>query len=336
MTAMMHPSKTVSAMSDAPVGGVRTVTITPDDVGQRIDNYLLRVLKGLPRPRLYRLLRKGEIRVNSGRVRPEYRLQGGDRLRLPPIAGLNDAPSAERVPARVLDGLTQRILHEDERLLVIDKPAGVAVHAGSGIRYGLIEALRCLRPGPLELVHRLDRETSGCLLIAKRRSTLRQLHEELRAGHVEKRYLALLAGRLPRGTTPLEARLDVDHRDGGERIVRVSAAGKEARSLFRRLEPLPGGWALAEVRIETGRTHQIRVHAAHAGWPVLGDLRYGSAAANATARGFGLRRMFLHASTLRLPALEGVPAARFEAPLPQDLMDLLAGLRGTGMSQGEQ
>ncbi len=314
---------------NAPAAGlsVRHVEVGPEDSGQRIDNFLLRMLKGLPRTRLYRLLRKGEVRVNGGRVKPVYRLCAGDAIRLPPVHGLR-SDGGTTVPPRVLKVLEQSILFEDDRLLVLNKPAGLAVHGGSGIAFGVIEALRRLRTDHpfLELVHRLDRETSGCLLIAKRRSTLRRLHELIRAGGLEKRYLALLAGRLPRGAVPVEAPLDPDSRRDGERTVSVVRGGKHARSVFRRRRII-GEYSLAEVSIDTGRTHQIRVHAAHIGHPLAGDSRYGDAVVNEQVRARGLKRMFLHASMVSFrDAVDG--QRTFEAPLPDDLGNLLEALAG--------
>ncbi len=310
--------------------GVRHVSVPADGAGQRIDNFLARELKGVPKTRLYRLLRKGEIRVNGGRVRASFRLSADDTVRLPPIRQplADDAPAT--VPAGLLAQLQESILHEDARLLVLNKPAGLAVHGGSGLRFGLIEALRQLRPDSdfLELVHRLDRETSGCLLVAKKRSELRRLHELLRGHQVEKRYLTLLAGTLPRGPVPVEAALDrSDKGRGGQ--VQVRATGKAARSVFRRLEVFRhASCTLAEVSIETGRTHQIRVHAAHLGHPVLGDAQYGDVARNREFRGLGLKRLFLHAANLRFRDPEVNAWKEFEAELTPDLEAILERLRG--------
>ncbi|MCP1676285.1 23S rRNA pseudouridine955/2504/2580 synthase [Natronocella acetinitrilica] len=306
---------------------VRKLSVGAAAEGQRIDNFLLRELRGLPKTRLYRLLRKGEIRVNGGRVKPVYRLKAGDELRLPPLHGLAGKASVS-VPPKVLERLRACIIHEDDDLLVLDKPSGLAVHGGSGLAFGVIEALRVLRPEDrqLELVHRLDRETSGCLLVARRRSHLRELHALIRDGGLEKRYLALVAGRLPRGATPVEAELDVDHRQGGERTVRVVHEGKAARSVFRRLRTFDD-WSLADVTIDTGRTHQIRVHASHIGHPLAGDSRYGDESANGRLRKAGLNRLFLHASALTFTDAKG-RERRFEAPLPVDLAAVVDTLSG--------
>jgi len=310
-------------------GRARQHLVSDDDAGQRLDNLLGRLLKGLPKPRVYRLIRRGEVRVNGGRVGPDYRIRGGDHVRIPPVSGLeagSPVPISDALQAR----LRERILHEDDDVLVIDKPAGVAVHGGSGLAWGLIDALRAARPDCrfLELVHRLDRDTSGCLLVARRRASLRHYHGELREGRVEKRYLALLAGRLPRGSTAVEAALDDEARQGGERTVRVDPSGKSARSVFRRLDVLGRDWSLAEVSIDTGRTHQIRVHAAHLGTPVAGDPRYGDPQANAAIHALGLRRVFLHASELVVRDPTGRPQ-RHCAPLPAELAAVVERLKGT-------
>lgn len=290
-------------MGNAPetVGtGVQHREISPEDAGQRIDNYLLRTLKGVPRSRVYRLLRKGEVRVDGRRARPTRRLEAGEVVRLPPLQGVR----RELAQRGVQDGLAERlrdgILYEDDALLVIDKPAGLAVHGGSSVRIGLIEALKQLRPDDrfLELVHRIDRETSGCLMVARRRSALRALHEALREGRITKHYRALLVGRfvgVQRIDSPLERMRDTH----AERPVRVSEQGKQAVSHFRAVESL-GAYTRVDVQIETGRTHQIRAHARHIGHPVAGDARYGSPEANQALAAVGLQRLSLHAERLQL------------------------------------
>ena len=302
--------------------GVQLVEIGPDLAGQRVDNYLLGRLKGAPRNLIYRILRRGEVRVNKGRIRPDYRLRAGDVVRIPPVR-----LDPRQVPARpadaVLETLAGAILHEDARLLILNKPSGLAVHGGSGLRYGVIEGLRALRPEAryLELVHRLDRETSGCLLIAKRRPTLRALHELLRQNRIDKRYLALVQGRWEGGARTVDAPLRKNVLRSGERIVRVDPAGKPSRSVFR---PLAVGElaSLVEVRLETGRTHQIRVHAAHIGHPLAGDEKYGDAGFNRQMREHGLQRLFLHAHTLRIP-LPGEKPLTVRAPLDDHLTTTL-------------
>lgn len=302
-------------------GKVRRLTVAEDDAGQRLDNFLFRQLKGVPKGHVYRLLRTGQVRINRGRVKPDYRLQAGDELRLPPVRQADPAlPGTPRDWQR--QALQDGIIFEDAALLILDKPAGMAVHGGSGQSLGVIEALRALRPeqAVLELVHRLDRETSGCLVIAKKRSALRALHAAIREGRIEKRYLALLAGRWQGGERVVDAALEKNQLQGGERMVRVVVAGKAAESRFRPLSRFSQA-TLVEVTIPTGRTHQIRVHAAHIGHPVAGDDKYGEREANKRFRALGLKRMFLHAHALSFAhPVSGEPVA---ASAPLD-----AGLRG--------
>lgn len=306
----------------------RIVTASEADEGQRLDNFLITRLKGVPRSRVYRILRKGEVRVNKGRVDPGYRIVAGDAIRIPPIRlSENDEPAPK--PAQsLMERLERAILFEDERLLVVNKPAGLAVHGGSGLDYGLIEALRIMRPEQreLELVHRLDRETSGCLMVAKRRSALRQLHELLRAGQVEKRYIALLAGKWRRDRVTVDVPLRKNTLQGGERVVRVDPTGKPALTHFQVMERL-GDYTLVSALLETGRTHQIRVHCAHLGTPICGDPKYGEAAANADIRKRGLGRLFLHAAELRLRWPGEGRAVSYQAPLDPALETFLHELR---------
>jgi 23S rRNA pseudouridine955/2504/2580 synthase len=311
---------------------VRHRDIDAERAGQRLDNYLLGELKGVPRSHVYRLIRSGQVRVNSGRTSPSYRLQAGDRVRVPPV-GVR--PPTELVAtADRLDWLAERIIYEDTKVLVLDKPAGLAVHGGSNVSLGCIEALRLLRPESkdLELAHRLDRGTSGCLLLAKRRSALRVLHELLREGQIDKRYLTLVQGQWPDSTRKVEAPL-VTRRVGGEARVKVDEAGKEARSSFRVLDRLGKTASLLEVSIDTGRTHQIRVHAAHAGHPVAGDERYGDKDFNEHLKAFGLQRIFLHAHSLSFDWPDTGEPFNASAPLPDELKSVLTALetkRGKG------
>ncbi len=306
---------------------VRQVRIGDDYRGQRIDNYLMGLLKGVPRSFVYRILRRGEVRVNRGRIQASYRLQPGDLVRIPPV----QLP-ARAAPTRPGEAMQRRlegaILLETPGYLVINKPSGLAVHGGSGLNLGVIEALRVLRPQDrhLELVHRLDRETSGCLLISRKRSALRVLHELLRGDRVDKRYLALLAGRWDKKSLEVDAPLRKNTLRSGERIVRIDPQGKHARTRFRRLQRYAGA-TLVEAQLLTGRTHQIRVHAAHMGMPILGDPKYGDEQANRGMRQRGLKRMFLHASALsfRWPGEEQV--IRVEAPLDAMLERLLSDLK---------
>ncbi|MGB5623936.1 MAG: 23S rRNA pseudouridine(955/2504/2580) synthase RluC [Gammaproteobacteria bacterium] len=308
----------MTARESAPKAAVRLVTVSDDQAGQRIDNFLSSRLKGVPKSRLYRLLRKGEVRVNKGRIGPAYRIQAGDIVRIPPVRMA--AKAAPMPAAATLEFLSGRIVHEDKRLLVLDKPAGMAVHGGSGLSFGVIEALRAARPDApfLELVHRLDRDTSGCLMIAKRRSYLRSLHDMLRQGAVEKQYLALVRGQWQLGKILLEDRLATHQRRDGERHVELDASGKLAASRFRPVEIWPRA-SLIEVALLTGRTHQIRVQATAAGHPLAGDDKYGDPVFNRQMARIGLKRMFLHAHSLSFDdPVSGEPRS-FSAPLPADL-----------------
>jgi 23S rRNA pseudouridine955/2504/2580 synthase len=296
---------------------VERVTATSEEAGRRLDNFLLTRLKGVPRAHVYRLIRGGEVRVNSRRVQAGYRLNTGDEVRIPPVRQA-DARTPLPVSRVRADWINESILYEDQDLLVLNKPSGLAVHGGSGISLGAIELLRAVR-GPrehLELVHRLDRDTSGCLLVAKRASGLRALHAQFRDGSIDKRYLALLIGRWPGRARSVNAPLVTDERRGGERHVRVDAAGKTALTHFVPLERFAEA-ALVEVHLTTGRTHQIRVHAASIGHPVAGDERYGAADDPAVAK-YGLKRLFLHARSLAFTSPHN-GALTIEAPLGEDL-----------------
>jgi 23S rRNA pseudouridine955/2504/2580 synthase len=308
---------------------VQLVEISEEAAGQRLDNFLVARLKGVPKSHVYRLLRKGEVRVNKGRAKPDYRLAAGDVVRLPPVR----RPEAGETPPRGRAAglrLESCILHEDDRLIVLDKPSGLAVHGGSGLSHGVIEALRAARPEApyLELVHRLDRDTSGCLLVAKRRSALRMLHELLREGRIEKRYLALVQGRWELGQVKLEDRLRKTMR-GGERVVEVDESGKAAASIFRPVE-IGNTASLLEVRIMTGRTHQIRVQAAEAGHPLAGDERYGDREFNRRMRALELHRLFLHAASIGWEDPASGEWRLYSAPLPDDLRAVLSRLEAYG------
>ena len=298
-------------------------TVTADEAGQRVDNFLMRHFKTVPRSRVYRLLRKGEVRVNRKRVDAEYRIREGDEVRLPPVR--IDAGGELRQPSSsLLDLMERAVIFQDKHLLVIDKPAGVAVHGGSGLSFGVIEALRASRPREtLELVHRLDRDTSGCLLVARDRSTLTALHALIRNGGMHKTYMALVAGSWQLGTKRIDAPLATDNRQHGERHVRVAAAGKDSVSLFKPLQFFGPLATLMEVDIPTGRTHQIRVHASFAGHPLLGDDKYGDRDRNAELKHHGLKRTFLHAQSVAFewPG-SGVPF-HASAPLPAELAAVL-------------
>ena len=313
----------------AQAGGVRIVQVDGERAGQRLDNFLLGQLKGAPKSLVYKIVRSGQVRVNGGRAKPETRLEAGDQVRIPPVR-LGEAADRGAPAKGLLEAMAASIVFEDARLLAINKPSGVASHGGSGISFGVIETLRALRPGQeLELVHRLDRDTSGLMVVAKKRSALRELQALLRedpavqAKGIAKRYLTLLAGRMPDGVMSVDAPLHVGLRQGGERHVQVNDGGKPSLSHFRVLERR-GGHSYCEVRIETGRTHQIRVHAQHIGHAVAGDDKYGDPAVNRRLREqAGLKRLFLHAASLEF-ALDGGQAPYvLDAPLAPELVEVL-------------
>ncbi len=317
--------------SRSSTGGVRVVRVPEDRAGQRLDNFLMGQLKGAPKSLIYKVVRSGQVRVNGGRAKAERRLEPGDEVRIPPVRLAEASPRG--APARgLLAAMEASIVFEDARLLAIDKPSGVASHGGSGIGFGAIETLRALRPGEyLELVHRLDRDTSGLLVVAKKRSALVELQALMReegarggaAAGIAKRYLALLAGRMPDGVMSVDAPLHVGLRQGGERHVQVSPAGKPSLSHFRVLERR-GGQSYCEVRIDTGRTHQIRVHAQHIGHPVAGDDKYGDPDLNRRLRErVGLKRLFLHAASLEFALEGGKVEYMLNAPLAPELREAL-------------
>jgi 23S rRNA pseudouridine955/2504/2580 synthase len=303
------------------------------DDGQRLDNFLMRTLGAVPRSLVYRILRTGEVRVNGRRAKPSYRVVAGDRIRLPPIQGAKqkgDADSAKAPSKSLREFVAAAVIFEDRDLIVVNKPAGVAVHGGSGVSFGVIEALRAVHPElkELELVHRLDRETSGCLLVARRRAVLRDLHAQLRAREMEKRYLALVAGRWPFGSKTIDLPLKTNLKQGGERVVRVHDEGQEAVTTFTPLEQFGKVATLLDIALGTGRTHQIRVHAAHAGYPVAGDEKYGDREKDAKLKEQGLSRMFLHAASLTFR--KGEAPFTVTAPLPPELQSVLERLRKPG------
>ncbi|KRG44727.1 23S rRNA pseudouridylate synthase [Stenotrophomonas pictorum JCM 9942] len=304
---------------------VRMIKVPEDRAGQRLDNFLLGQLKGAPRSLVYKLVRSGQVRVNGGRAKAERKLEAGDEVRVPPVS-LAEAGEKTPPPASFLQVMEAAIVFEDAKLLVINKPTGVASHGGSGISHGAIETMRVLRPNlNLELVHRLDRDTSGLLIMAKKRSALVELQALLREDHggIQKRYLTLLAGRMPDGVMSVDAPLHVGLRQGGERHVQVNPIGKPSLSHFRVLERR-GGHSYCEVRIETGRTHQIRVHAQHIGHPVAGDDKYGDPAVNKRFREqIGLKRLFLHAASLEFALDGGKTPYLLNAPLAPELAEAL-------------
>jgi len=302
-------------MNDLSKARATQLEVGEDGVGQRIDNYLLRVLKGVPKSHVYRILRSGEVRVNSGRIKPEYRLKSGDRVRVPPIR------VSEKKTQHPPKPMGLPVVFEDEALIVIDKPSGVAVHGGSGVSHGVIESLRAERPQAkfLELAHRLDRDTSGLLVICKKRSALVELHRMLREGEVEKVYLAVAKG--------IPARREFDVREAlhkyvtaqGERRVAVREGGKAAATKVRALKQ-GEEFSLLELRLLTGRTHQIRVHLAHAGHPVLGDDKYGDFPLNHQLK---VKRLMLHAASLSFKHPLSGAALAFKAPVPEEMKSFM-------------
>ncbi|MDR2014852.1 MAG: RluA family pseudouridine synthase [Azoarcus sp.] len=303
---------------------VKHELIDESAAGQRIDNYLLRLAKGVPKSHIYRILRGGEVRVNGRRVSQTYRLTVGDDVRIPPLRMAE--PS---VPLAAPAGKPLPVVFEDEFLVVVNKPAGRAVHGGSGVDFGVIEQLRAQRPElkMLELAHRIDRETSGLLIVAKKRSALTALHDMMRNALVEKRYVALVAGQWPNPLQHIRAPLLKYLTTEGERRVRVSEAGKPAHSIVRLLKRWRN-FSLLDVELKTGRTHQIRVHLSHLGFPLAGDDKYGDFALNRALMGEGLRRMFLHSAKLIFDhPVKGVPLM-LEVPLPAELQGFVAQLDG--------
>ena len=306
----------MSNAENRPLNAVRMLTISSEQAGQRIDNYLITLLKGVPKSRIYRILRKGEVRVNKGRIKPVYRLKAGDEVRVPPIR-MEEKPAAMRPPDAQIERLEASIVFEDKGLIVINKPSGLAVHGGSGLSFGVIELLRASRPTApyLELVHRLDRDTSGCLMIAKKRSYLRHLHEQLRTDRkIRKHYRALVCGHWDLGKHHENAALLKVTHSSGERMVRVDEKGKESHTLFKPISRFKQA-SYMDIELFTGRTHQIRVHAAHCGHPVAGDEKYGISRCNTELRKIGLKRLFLHAYRLE-----------FEHPGSGQEMDIIAPL----------
>ena len=307
---------------------VQFLTISDDEAGQRIDNYLLSKLKGVPKSLIYRIVRKGEVRINKGRIKPESKLQAGDVLRIPPVRiSEKEQPQISNKLNKV-NRLENQIIFEDDYLLAINKPSGIAVHGGSGLSFGVIEALRALRPEArfLELVHRLDRDTSGILLIAKKRSVLRHLHEQLRIKTIQKDYLALVRGQWQSHCKVVQAPLLKNELSGGERIVRVSEQGKPSETRFS-IEERYIAATLIKASPITGRTHQIRVHTQYAGHPIALDDKYGDAEFDRQMRELGLDRLFLHAFSLCFEHPKTGETLRLNAPLDGKMKNILQKLR---------
>ncbi|MEL0136931.1 MAG: RluA family pseudouridine synthase [Halieaceae bacterium] len=308
-------------MSAQQKSGPRILRVTAEESGQRLDNFLLRHIRGVPKTRVYRAIRKGEVRVNKGRSRPEYKVLDGDEVRIPPLSeGITQ--STDRPSLAWERRIRASIISETSDFFAINKPPGLAVHGGSGVRLGLIESLRRLFPEQryMELVHRLDRDTSGLVLVAKNARTLRELHEQLRTDRIDKRYLALVAGKWPAYRTSVAAPLAKHHTASGERIVKVDVNGKASETQFRVLERLPGA-TLIEAKPITGRTHQIRVHTQHSGHPILGDTKYETELSARCAVSAPVRRLFLHAGALSF-TLKGVKTS-LACPLSEELEAVL-------------
>lgn len=306
---------------------VSFATVTDEDSGQRLDNFLFRQFRSIPKSRIYRAMRHGEVRVNKKRVKPDQRIEVGDVIRIPPLQ-VPQEPAKKPVADSWLQQLEQSIVFEDNDLLVVNKPSGIAVHGGSGVDYGLIEAMRKLRPDSrrLELAHRLDRDTSGCTIIAKKSSILRAIHQQLRDQTVRKTYLALVRGQWPKSIVKVDAPLDRYLLQNGERRVRVGDAGKESLTRFSVVESFADATLIQAMPI-TGRTHQIRVHALYAGFPLCGDDKYGNKDDAAWMKSIGLKRLFLHASEVKFTLSNYDQPVHIQAPLPQDLQKVVAYLR---------
>lgn len=315
---------------------VQFITITDDTAEQRLDNFLSRLFNNIPTSHLYRIVRKGELRVNSKRVKVNYRLQLHDSVRIPPLYDAANQNKPIIVPEHIKKQLTARIIYEDNQLLLINKPSGLAVHGGTGQNFGLIEILRAARPDLtfVELVHRLDHGTSGCLLIAKQRVVLNEIHRLLREHHVRKTYTALVAGQWPRKNKSIALPLKkIMHSSGEHYVVVDSDGGKESFTeievleKFPAVEKLPMGATLLKVQPTTGRTHQIRVHTAHLGYPILGDEKYGIKTLNHEMKYLGLKRLFLHASAIEFESTLILHQNKFSIPLPDELSQVLNSIR---------
>jgi 23S rRNA pseudouridine955/2504/2580 synthase len=315
-------------MNDLAQDSVRRLRIGEDQEDQRLDNFLMARLKGVPKSRIYKMVRGGEVRINGGRVDVGYRLRQGDEVRIPPVrVAAPSRPLAARVPSGPAR-LVPRILYRDDALIALDKPSGMAVHGGSGVSLGVIEQLRLEMPEcrMLELVHRLDRETSGVLLVALKRRALTGMHAAMREGRVEKRYLTLVSGRWPNPMQHVRLPLHKRVTDEGEKRVSVREEGQTAHTIFRRLQVFES-FTLLEAELKTGRTHQIRVHTSHLGFPIAGDDKYGDFALNKSLVSQGLKRMFLHAASLAFDHPIGGDRLQIESPLPPDLRRFLDSLK---------
>ena len=311
---------------------VQFITIEEENHLQRIDNYLISKMKGVPKSKIYRILRKGEVRVNKKRAKPDYKLQMNDELRIPPVKMDEIAPAQINVTS--LGYIQDAIIYEDDRLLVINKPSGMAVHGGSGLTYGLIEALRALRPTStfLELVHRLDRDTSGCIVVAKKRSALRHLHEQLRDKKMDKTYHALVQGKWPAKRTKVSANLQKNQLQSGERMVFADEQGKPSETRFGLIKYYANA-SLLEAKPITGRTHQIRVHCQFAGHCIANDNKYGDDEFSKYIKGLGCKRLFLHAKSIEFIHPLSEKMVKFEAPYDKHLSHLIKALEAIKSTQ---
>lgn len=302
----------------------RIETITAANAGRRLDNVLLTLIKRAPRSLVYKLLRSGQVRVNGGRVKPDYRVLTGDRVRIPPVT--DNSADAGHIPASRLAQLDAAIIDENAHFIILNKPAGLACHGGSGLRYGVIEIMRALRPEAtrLDLAHRLDRETSGCLVLTKDVVTLREFHAALRQRETCKQYLALLRGRVPDELSRIDAALEIHREPEGERRARVAESGKSAATVIESRQTC-GAHTLVTLRLETGRMHQIRAHAQYIGHPIAGDRDYGDEAFNREMKHYGLKRLFLHAQ--RIAAAKPELNLDAEVPLAPELETVLTKIR---------
>jgi 23S rRNA pseudouridine955/2504/2580 synthase len=307
---------------------VSLVEISAAQLGQRLDNFLLKQLRTVPRSLVYRIIRKGEVRVNRKRCKPDYKLQIGDQVRIPPVRLETEQQDKSRPPQQLVERLKQAILYENKHILVINKPSGLAVHAGSGVDYGVIDVMRLLFPADdIELVHRLDRDTSGCLLLARHRQALLAMQEIVQDRTIGKKYSAVVRGNWPRGLTEIGLGLKKFHLPNGERRMRVDNTGKQALSRFKLLHS-GNLFSLLQVELVTGRTHQIRVHCQAEGHEIAGDDKYGDAEFNKAMRKQGVRRLMLHASSLELPQGKYTPEVVINAPLPTEFEQLFGSVGG--------
>lgn len=315
-------SQSNASQNKSPNSAVQFLEIDEDQAGQRIDNFLITQLKGVPRSRIYRLLRKGEVRVNKGRIRAEYKLNAGDSVRIPPIR-VSEQKSLNKPSEQLCQLMRDAVIYEDNDLMVLNKPTGMAVHGGSGINLGVIETLRqVFENKKLELIHRIDRDTSGCLLVAKRRSVLKAVQDQFREKTVQKHYMTLVVGKWPRHCKLVDAPLLKNQLSSGERIVKVNGEGKPSITHFKVLERFKGATLLLASPV-TGRTHQIRVHTQSVGHPIAGDDKYGESEQNKSLRAVGVKRLFLHAAQIAFNRPSDNRLIELEAPLPEDLSSVL-------------